>query len=174
MNILTLIPALREEIGDLDASHYEWTQDKLMDLLERAIEYDYNEDRVAQKFSISGTGDSRSVSPTPTAAQKELLLTYGALRAINSELAKYARSAVSYSSPLGTKNLTKLFDSFKQLKKELENKRDRLLHTIWHDDMIDDGIESREMSISDPSSVTTESVVGLSDDDILEEVISNY
>jgi len=83
----TLISPLREKIGDLDPEHYQWSDSWLLDLLENAILYDYNEDDVPQRHEITGSGISRTINPSPTSTEKALMILFAAIRATNAETA---------------------------------------------------------------------------------------
>jgi len=171
----TLISPLREKIGDLDPEHYQWSDSWLLDLLENAILHDYNEDDVPQRHEITGSGISRTINPSPTSTEKALMILFAAIRATNAETADAARSAVSYSSSIGSRNMTRLFDALNEQKKRLEAEKDRILKSLAHDEAMD-SIMARHISISEPgrSSVNTEGTSSAGDDDLLEEVLKNY
>lgn len=144
--ILSILPEIRDMIGDSDAEHYEWSDQRLIDATHKAITLDYNQARVKQQYSVTGTGTSKTITPVPTNETLNLIVLFATKKVLSSDQAKYSRLAVKISSPLGTRDMKDINKDIKAAKRDIEAEIQAAIEALWHDDMIDDGIEVKDLT----------------------------
>jgi len=116
---------LAREMGDTDTSNLYYGANNLFSALNDAIE-EYNSEAVIQQFSKSGSGDSETISPTPSDDQKKLLILYAALILARGDIAKAARNAIIHSNPAGRTDLSKMVDALEHQAERLEEKIEKI------------------------------------------------
>lgn len=127
MSILltSLMGALAREMGDTDTSNLYYEANNLFSALNDAID-SYNEEAITQQFSKSGSGDSETISPTPSNTDKKLIVLYAALELTRGEIAKSARNAIIHSNPAGRTDLSKMVDALELQAERLEEKIEKI------------------------------------------------
>lgn len=153
--LLSIVPAIRDRIGDTDPQHYEWSDSRLVDLIHRTTTQAHNFGRVLNQIDVIGSGLGKTFSPAPTNHQLHLITLYVARAAVASDEAKYARLAVKITSPLGTRDLKDINKDLKRTKKDLDTEISEALNSEWHDDMIDNGVKAVELT-TDTTTTTAE------------------
>jgi len=119
--LTTLMAPLAREMGDTDSSNYYYSSDQLFSSLNDGVD-DYNQDALTQQFSKSGSGDSETISPTPTASESRLIVFHSALALVRGEIAKAARVSLIHSNPAGRTDMTKMVEALEKHAERLESK----------------------------------------------------
>jgi len=128
MSILltSLMGPLSRELGDYDTTNLYYSANALFSYLNDSIA-DINEEAISQQYSTSGTGDSETISPTPSREDKRLIVLYAALAASRGEIAKAARNAIIHSNPAGRTDLSKVVQALEYQAERLEEKIEKIL-----------------------------------------------
>lgn len=128
MSILlnTLMAPLARILGDIDSTNYRYSADRLFSALNDGVD-DYNECCLTQQYSKSGTGDSETVSPTPTDDDKRLLVYYSALNILYGDLTTAAYTAYSHSNAAGRTDLSRIPENIEKMIERFETK----INDIW-------------------------------------------
>jgi hypothetical protein len=124
--IITMIPQLAREMGDVDTTNLYYTANQLFSSLNDGI-LDFSEEAVTTQYTTSGSGDSEIISPDPTDLDKRLIVLYAALVLTRGEIAKAARNSIVHSNPAGRTDLTSMVDAFEAQAERLEEK----IEKIW-------------------------------------------
>lgn len=142
--LISLEPELRQRLGDNVAGAYQWQPEQIVDILHNSIK-GYNAEQPPQQFDVTGVGDDRIYSPTPTSEDLQLLLLYAELYAAESENRGAGRGAVVRSTPLGSTNLVGIAQFWRgeiiRIRADIKRHKDGIAHI----DVVSD-ISAREIS----------------------------
>ncbi len=147
----------RIRIGDTESGAWQWTSSQLVDALDSAVK-PYNVEAPLQEFEVLGSGDDRYVSPDPTQDDLNLLMLYGELVIIQAELRQGIRTALIRTTPVGHVNMVNIPQLWKAEIARVRAEISRHKDSIAHDDALAE-MTARDMSISDPGSVATETLI---------------
>lgn len=165
---MTTLKSLENEfrlrIGDITQGAWQWQPEQIIDILEAGLRK-HNQEGPAQQFAVTGAGDARTFSPDPSSDDINLILLYGELLQAESELSTSIRFSARRTTPLATFDPTRIAvywqAKIKTIKQQIKDHKDSANH-----DYIMNQIEARPMSMSEPSSVATETVTGIDPSDI--------
>lgn len=153
ITLKSLIPELRDEIGDNDEPNYTYQDPKLISIMAN-IPIKFNMGPITKEVKILGAGDDRYISPDfadPYIEEsRRVFILLSTIAILNTEILNASRSAISKISPLGSFNLQNRPSELRREREEKIKELNKILAYMGIHEVIKNDSHINLISISDP------------------------